>query len=38
MSPKPPGRQSRPTYVIGEGLDEVAALEDLAVRLEGSAA
>ena len=38
IGPKPPGRQSRPTYVIGEGPDEIAALEDLAARLEGSTA
>jgi hypothetical protein len=37
-SPKPPGRQSRPAYVVGEGPDEVAALEDLAARLDGSTA
>jgi hypothetical protein len=37
-SPKPPGRRARPTYVVGEGPNEVAALEDLAARLEGSTA
>lgn len=32
-SPKPPGRRTNPEYVIGEGDDELAALEDLAAKL-----
>ena len=33
MSPKPKGRGRPPTYIIGEGSDELAALWDLANRL-----
>lgn len=34
-SPKPPGRRAVPAYVIGEGEDELAALDNLAERLRG---
>jgi hypothetical protein len=32
---KPPGRGNLPTTVTGEGIDDVAALEDLSSRLRG---
>ena len=32
-SPKPLGRGRAPVYVIGEGIDETAALHDLTLRL-----